>query len=310
MNKEVLKKSQPTVYRTLSNAIKYNRLAHAYMFTGAQENLKRETALLFAQSIICSHRDEDGFACQECDSCKRIEKGESVDLVWLPKKKEERIKKQDIIKLQDFCMSTSSQEESKKIYVLDHFDEITKSASNSLLKTIEEPIDNLFAILIVNEKANVLPTIVSRCQIVTFRPISNYETQKQLEKVLDYDDAIMLSQNGYSYEEAVQIAENENFIKIKEGTKQYMEYLDSMDRIYYLSTEVFIYKTEIMSKEYIKYFLQWMLYFIKNADQYTLEQKVKVQEICIESLDRLRTPVDLALFLDKIYNQVRKAVSE
>ena len=62
MNKEQLKKNQPIVYRTLSNALQKNRLAHAYLFSGPKGSPTKEVALLLAQSLACTHRDADGFA--------------------------------------------------------------------------------------------------------------------------------------------------------------------------------------------------------------------------------------------------------
>lgn len=309
MNKEALKKNQPTVYRTLSNALKYNRLAHAYLFVGPKDANKRETAMLFSQSLICSFRDDDGFACQECESCKRLAKEESLDFHWVHGDKE-RIKKKDIVSLQDFFGNTSAQEENKRIYILEQFDQATVEASNSLLKFLEEPSKDIYAILTADEKANLLPTIQSRCQIVTFRPTSTLELQEILSKEMDIEDATMLAQNGYSYERAKELADSEDFKLIKESARKYCQNLDSLRRVFYLQTEVFIPKTDRMKKEWIQIFLEWMLYFIRRNEKYTMIQRVKVQEIIIESIDLLRRPVDLALFLDKIYNQVRKAVNE
>lgn len=99
MNKEYLKKAQPIVYQTLSNALKNKRVANAYLFHGPKGSSKLETAILFAQSIVCEHTDFDGFACQECESCKRIENEESLDYMIVSN---DRIKKKDIVDLQAF----------------------------------------------------------------------------------------------------------------------------------------------------------------------------------------------------------------
>ena len=94
MNKEYLKKAQPIVYQTLSNALKNQRVANAYLFHGPKGSSKLETAVLFAQSIVCEHTDVDGFACQECESCKRIENEDSLDYMIVSN---DRIKKKDIV---------------------------------------------------------------------------------------------------------------------------------------------------------------------------------------------------------------------
>ena len=154
MNKEYLKKAQPIVYQTLSNALKNKKVANAYLFHGPKGSSKLETAILFAQSIVCEHTDFDGFACQECESCKRIENEESLDYMIVSN---DRIKKKDIVDLQAFFESTSAGKQNARIYILDHYDKATPDASNSLLKFLEEPSEGIYGILIAHEKSNVLP---------------------------------------------------------------------------------------------------------------------------------------------------------
>ena len=166
MNKEYLKKAQPIVYQTLSNALKNKRVANAYLFHGPKGSSKLETAILFAQSIVCEHTDFDGFACQECESCKRIENEDSLDYMIVSN---DRIKKKDIVDLQAFFESTSAGKQNARIYILDHYDKATPDASNSWLKFLEEPSEGIYGILIADEKSNVLPTIQSRCQAIHFK---------------------------------------------------------------------------------------------------------------------------------------------
>ena len=200
MNKEELKAYQPVVYQTLSNALKRHRLAHAYLFEGDKSSPKKETALLFAQSLVCPHCDEDGFACQECEVCKRIENKESIDFQWIQggelkrqkhdfselNKKEEqkkdvnRIKKEDMKDLQKFFESTSLESENTRIYVLEGFDQATVDAQNTLLKFLEEPQEGIYGILLANEKSNVLPTIQSRAQWIHFRPSQKLHMIREL----------------------------------------------------------------------------------------------------------------------------------
>ena len=308
MNKEVFKKNQPVVYRTLSNALKYNRLAHAYLFTGPKGSIKQESALLFAQSLVCDHVDEDGFACQECDACKRIENEESVDFRWVHGDRN-RIKKSDIIDLQDFFSTTSQEMKSRSIYLLDAFDYATPGASNSLLKFLEEPINDLYAILTADEKSNILPTIQSRCQIISFRPSSKEELYFELKKVTEDENASMLSSSGYTYQNAMDLLECDEFDLVKEQAKAYVSNWNSFKAIYKMQSELFVPKSSQMTKEWVRLWMQWVLYLMKQMDL-ELSVYTKIQTILVESMDVLRSPVDLALFLDKIYNQIRKVVSE
>ena len=308
MNKEQFKKNQPIVHRVLSNALKHNRLAHAYLFTGAKGKIKQDTAILFAQSLICSHVDEDGFACQECDSCLRIQKEESYDYKYIHGNIE-RIKKKDIVDLQDFFSTTSQEVGNKRIYILDGFDQATKDASKSLLKFLEEPSKDIYAILIANDKNNILPTIQSRCQIVTFRPDSVLEVKEQLKQIVDEECAQMLAMTGYSYEEVLELKEKEEFDKVREFSEAYSSHWDSFEEIGIMQMDRMVPKSKYMEKQWIRLWIQWMLYLIrqKNLDVSTY---TKIQKILVESLDVLKIPVDTAMLMDQIYNRIRKVVSQ
>lgn len=308
MNKEQLDRNQPIVFRVLSNALKHNRLAHAYLFTGPKGSIKEDVALFFAQSLVCEHPDENGMACMECETCKRMEKEESIDFRWIHK--DTRIKKKDIVDLQEFFTSTSQEKGNRRIYILEGFDNATKDAQNSLLKFLEEPSEGIYAILLADEKANVLSTIQSRTQIVTFKPTSKEEFSLSLQKVTNKENAQMLANNGYNYNQAMEWIENENFEMIKNEAKHYVDNWDSIQEIFRMHTEVFVPKSEILTKDWVRIWMQWILYFMKEREDMDLVHYTKIQAILVEGFDILRSPVDLALFLDKIYNQIRKVVIE
>lgn len=307
IEKKELKKEQPVVYKVLSNALTKNRLAHAYLFSGQKGSIKEETAILFAQSLVCEHPDEDGFACQCCDSCRRIQNEESVDFHWIHGN---RIKKKDIVNLQDFFSTTSAEKANRRIYILEQFDQATKDAQNSLLKFLEEPSNEIYAILLADEKTNVLTTIQSRCQIVTFKPAGKNELILRLQQETDEENARMLAYNGYTYAQAKEWLDGEYFGILKEAAKNYIQNWDSVNEIYRMQREIFVAKSPMMTKENITLWIQWILYLIKKEMQLPLEQYTEIQTIMIEGLDILRSPVDLALFLDKIYNRVRKVVNK
>ncbi len=326
MNKEEFKEEQPVVYQTLSNALKGNCLAHAYLFTGSKGSPKSEAALLFAQSLVCEHPDTDGFACQECPSCRRIAKKESLDYFRVEKvgtkierinpfthKKEgteiqKRIRKQDIVDLQNYFQNTGAEEDGKRIYILEDYDQATPDASNSLLKFLEEPQPGIFGILIAEEKSAVLPTIQSRCQWIQFRPAHRNKLMEKLSEITDPVTADMLVKSGYTYDEAVAAIDQEEFDQIHEAAKRFMAENADLQAIFTMQTEVFIPKSALMQRQYVTWWLQWVLYLIRESEIISLENKAKLLNILVEAQDILRRPIDLALFLDKIYNQIRREV--
>lgn len=307
MDKQRFKQEQPIVYQMVSNALKHDHLAHAYLFTGPKGVNKRGAALLFAQSLVCEHVDEDGFACQECDSCKRLEKEESTNFFWL---KDRRIKKQDILDVQMYFQSTSMEKSNRRIYILEGFDQATPDASNSLLKFLEEPQPGIFGILIADERSAVLPTIQSRCQWISFRPESPLMIQTQLQEFIYEESAHVLAYSGYTLDQAkVLFEDQENFERVCEYAKKYLSNLSSMDMIVTMQSECFVAKSNLMDKKWVLLWMQWLLIMLKqDRVDVSLDKNVRLRSLLVESMDVLNRPVDVALFLDRLYNQIRKVV--
>ena len=140
MFKERLCKQQPIAYQTLENALCQDRLAHAYMFNGPSGTGKKEAAYLLAQSILC---DAEGFACESCAICQRVLHDEYSDMIYLDGSTK-AIKKEDIMKLQSAFSKTGLEGKGKKIYILDHAENATVDALNSLLKFLEEPNSDMW----------------------------------------------------------------------------------------------------------------------------------------------------------------------
>lgn len=305
MDKEQFKKTQPIVYKTLSNALKRGHLAHAYMFAGPKSANVQEVALLLIQSVFCPHRDKDGFACMECESCKRYAANESVDVQWVDK---ERIKKQDILDLQERFSATAKEKGGKRIYVLENFDQATPDSSNALLKFLEEPGEDLFGILLVENPNNTLTTIQSRCQLLQFRAGSYRYVKNKLENITNEENADMLARSGYSYEKAKQLIEDETFEILRDSAEQYVKNIHSLRAVYFMQRNVFVAKSDITTKEWVRLWILWVLYLIRQKEQTELsfEQNNKIVSILIETLDLLVRPVDLLLCLDKMYASILK----
>lgn len=305
MNKEYLKRAQPIVYQTLSNALKSRRVANAYLFHGPKGSCKLETAILFAQSIVCEHTDEDGFACQECEVCQKIENQDSLDYMLFSN---DRIKKKDIVQLQNFFEATSAGKQNARIYILDHYDQATPDASNSLLKFLEEPSDGIYGILIADEKSNVLPTIQSRCQSIHFRPES---CEHVLLEKTSAENAKMLGDSGYTYEQAMELLALPDFEELKKAAFEYISNVTSFLEIEKMQTTVFVNKTDRMNKDWIRLWMQWILFDVKNdLVKFPLKNKVALYSVLVEGMDMLYRPVDLALFMDKLYYDMRRVVIE
>lgn len=172
-----LKTKQPYVVQLLRNSLSKNRLPHAYLFAGNVGVGKREIAKKLAKTLYCSVCDNME-ACNECRDCLRIESQNHPDVHFVsPDGKS--IKIQQIRDLKEE-FSYLGVESKRKIYIIEQADRMTTQAANSLLKIMEEPSDGTLIILLTEQVQQFLPTIVSRCQIVSFRPLKASERYERL----------------------------------------------------------------------------------------------------------------------------------
>jgi DNA polymerase III subunit gamma/tau len=151
---------QEHVTRTLKNAVEQNRLAHAYLFVGPRGTGKTSTARILAKSLNCVEGPTPK-PCDECDSCKEIAAGNSLDVIELDAASNRGI--DDVRELRDNVRYAPTKGKFK-IYIIDEVHMLTKEAANALLKTLEEPPKHVIFCLATTEPEKLPITILSRCQ--------------------------------------------------------------------------------------------------------------------------------------------------
>lgn len=331
IDKQLFKEQQPVAFRTLSNALKSDRLSHAYLFYGQSASIKSRVALLLTQSISCPHCDEDGFACQECVSCKQIERDENPDVYWLrpgglrqtkPLTRKEltawwknelvvreqktwRIKKEDILAIQEAFAAGAITNADHQTYILEQYDAATPSASNSLLKFLEEPKSNLTGILTVDELSNMLPTIVSRCQLIPFRARSRAALVNELEEIIDDKELVeILAWSDYDLNRAGNLLEEEAAFEIRDAAKAFWPNRTKHLALVELQLGVFA-KDAHLSRPAVEFFLHCLLYYLEQDQNLDLRH-LDLRMILLEAIDALRLPLDPALLLERVANEIRK----
>lgn len=155
---------QPTVVKTLKNALLNNRIAHAYLFCGPRGTGKTSAAKVFAKALNCAENPTTQ-PCNQCFSCQQINSGRSVDVMEMDAASNRRI---DEIRDLREKVNFSPSEGPYKVYIIDEVHMLTKEAFNALLKTLEEPPENVVFILATTEPHKVISTIKSRCQRFDF----------------------------------------------------------------------------------------------------------------------------------------------
>lgn len=170
---------QEHVTTTLENAIKSDRLASAYIFSGPRGVGKTTTARILAKALNC----ENGptiTPCNECSICKEITSGNSIDVLEI-----DGASNRGIDEIRNLRESTrySSAQQRRKIYIIDEVHMLTTEAFNALLKTLEEPPPHVIFIFATTESNKVPATILSRTQRFDFRRIPIPKITEQLQKI-------------------------------------------------------------------------------------------------------------------------------
>lgn len=180
---------QSAIATTLKNAIRANKLAHAYLFCGPRGVGKTTCARIFAKTINCLNPREDGEACNECESCQAFNEQRSLNIHELDAASNNSV--DDIRSLID-QVRIPPQIGKYKVFIIDEVHMLSTQAFNAFLKTLEEPPAHAIFILATTEKHKILPTILSRCQIYDFQRMSVENTVKHL--------AYVAEKEGYTYE--------------------------------------------------------------------------------------------------------------
>ncbi|NSL52867.1 DNA polymerase III subunit delta' [Calidifontibacillus erzurumensis] len=220
---EQLQTIQPNVVRMLTNSILKDRVAHAYLFEGGRGTGKKEISIQFAKSCFCNNKT-GAEPCHVCIECKRIDSGNHPDVLFISPDGLS-LKKEQIIELQrEF--SKKSVEAKGKIYILEHADKMTTQAANSLLKFLEEPSGRTVAILLTEQVQQILPTILSRCQILNFKPLPpDLLLEKLIEQGVPNHLGKLVSSLTNNLNEALGILSDEWFAQARTIVIQLNEFL-------------------------------------------------------------------------------------
>lgn len=234
---------QDNIVTTLKNALKFNRIAHAYLFCGSRGTGKTTLARLFAKTLNCLNLSPDQEPCNTCSSCTQINEGRSLDVIEIDGASNRGI---DDIRSVNETIGYATTSGKYKIYIIDEVHMLTKEAFNALLKTLEEPPENVKFFFATTEPHKILPTIISRCQKFDLNRIPS---EKICTKLKNIGTELNLSVEESVYELIATLSEGglrdaeslfDQLICYSDGTITY----DNVIKILGLSPKSFFFKLD------------------------------------------------------------------
>ncbi|MBD5069457.1 MAG: DNA polymerase III subunit delta' [Lactobacillus sp.] len=203
---------QPRLTEHFAKLVDTNKLAHAYLFSGPRGTGKNKLAHWVAQAVFCQNKTA-GYPCLKCNDCRRISQNNQPDVVEI-KPDGASIKVEQIRYLKSEFVK-SGIEGNRKLFIIQNAEKMTTSAANSLLKFLEEPSGDVTAFLLTDSLNQILPTIVSRCQLVE---LSSLTTKKMINKLVGLgvtpEKANLLAHLTNSQKEASELEQDEEFTQL------------------------------------------------------------------------------------------------
>ena len=294
-----LKNYQPVIYQTFLNSLQKDQLSHAYLISGNNGAPLLDVATFFAKSILCD--DPSPLACNSCITCLRIDDGNYPDFFVFDGSKA-TIKKEAITTIESAFEKKAFENKGIRVYILHLIENMTIEAINSILKFLEEPGQKVYAFLTTNNENTILPTIISRCQVLRLKLIDKQIViNTAIEEGVDKKDAELLSyfyNDGELIKEILEDKESNNaFFAAKECFEEIIELLAEGD------TNAIIYESQsnvinrIKSKEACRYFVNMLVMAFEDAINIKNQKNAFLESYAtiIESLSNKLSHLDESL---------------
>lgn len=268
-----LKKYQEIPYNIFKNALENNRFFHAYLLSGPTGTPIFEIAKFLSKCLLNNKhelKEEDNIIS------KTVENRTYPDLIIIDTKKEQ-VKIDDIRRIEDKFSQTSINQLGIKIYIINLIENLRPNEANALLKFLEEPLDNTYAILTTENEYSILPTILSRTEIVRFSSVNKNDLIDECIKLgVNKKDAEILTffQNDASM--IKEEIENENYLEVKQYVENFINLLPNKDKLrFFVLNEI---NPNLKSKIQIRLFIDLLIIFLKEANKMKLKENIIIGE--------------------------------
>lgn len=304
-----LEKYQPVIYKTFLRSLQNEHLSHAYLLCGNPGTPLLEVAKFLAKSILCD--DPSPLACDNCITCLRVDDNNYPDFIVYDGSRS-TIKKDEVAAVEEQFEKTAFETKGIMIYVLHLIENMTEQAINSILKFLEEPGKNVYAFLTTNNENSILPTIISRCQVMHLKLVDRQEViNDAIENDVEKEDAELLS---YFYNDGELIAdilsdddEKDAYLSGKEGFITFLKELNKDDprEVIYFAQSYLI--PLVRTKESARFFIDMLtqafkdIFTIQNGGTAILESYLDILEPLAKKLDNVQ---DILIELLKTRNLI------
>ena len=268
-----LKKYQEIPYNIFKNALENNRFFHAYLLSGPTGTPIFEIAKFLSKCLLNNKhelKEEDNIIS------KTVENRTYPDLIIIDTKKEQ-VKIDDIRIIEDKFSQTSINQLGIKIYIINLIENLRPNEANALLKFLEEPLDNTYAILTTENEYSILPTILSRTEIVRFSSINKNDLIDECIKLgVNKKDAEILTffQNDASM--IKEEIENENYLEVKKYVENFINLLPNKEKLrFFVLNEI---NPNLKSKIQIRLFIDLLIIYLKEANKMKLKENIIIGE--------------------------------
>lgn len=317
------KNGQPVIYQILNNAIKKDKISHAYLFETRGFSHGLDIALAFAKSLLCPLKYTNNINCGTCTQCQTIDNGNFTEIKII-NPNGLTIKKEQLIELQEE-FSKKALIGTKKIYIINNAECLNSASANSILKFLEEPEENIIAILITDNANQVINTILSRCQLISLNP-------KKIES--------LNTENKTVYKVALSLENNEsdlkNFVDDENSINKINNIIEFIEKIEYRLDDILLYNNKwwfenFNDKEKNIWAFNIIILFYKDIFNYKCNRNIEIfneykekiekisndnslNSICfklnkfIQTKNKITTNVNLNLLIDKLIIDIKGGV--